>query len=105
MELLEERTDCEESAATNEWLAIRKAEALKIDPETAEVIWEWGYGVDPYGVVQDLPDECKCIGREYYARAPGSDVWVSCHDLPAEIVGKMPEHDRYEGMDSIPGLD
>jgi hypothetical protein len=105
MELLEEHTDCDNSAVTNARLAIRKAEALKIDPETADVIWDWGYIGDPYGVEQDVPEEYKCIGRLYFARAPGSDVWVSYYDLPAEIVRKMPEEDRYEGMDLIPGID
>ena len=32
------------------WLANRKAEAIKIDPDTAEVDWEYGQTLDPYGV-------------------------------------------------------
>jgi tRNA A37 threonylcarbamoyladenosine biosynthesis protein TsaE len=39
------------------WLANRKAEAIKIDPDTAEVDWEYGQTLDPYGVCPDLPDE------------------------------------------------
>ena len=66
-----------------QWLAIRKAEALKIDPKTAEVEWGWGYVLDPYGV-KDLPPEARCIGREYWARRPDSDIWVSFDDLPEE---------------------
>ena len=38
----------EDSQMTNEqWLAIRKEAAVKIDPETAEVFWEYGYVIDP----------------------------------------------------------
>jgi hypothetical protein len=63
----------------NQWLAIRKG--LTIDPATAEVMWTYGYTLDPYGVYE-LSDEGKQIGREYFARSPGSDVWVSFDDLP-----------------------
>ena len=52
-----------------EWLAIRKAEALKIDPDTAEVDWEYGQTLDPYGVYPELPEEYQQVGREYFARA------------------------------------
>jgi len=57
---------------TEEWLAIRKEAGLKIDPET-------------YGVHPDLPEEYRQIGREYFARSPGSDIWVSFDDLPDAI--------------------
>jgi hypothetical protein len=61
------------------WLAIRKEAGLKIDPETAEVEWTYGNIGDPYGV-KALPEDC--IGRIYFARSPGSDVWVDFDDLP-----------------------
>ena len=67
-----------------EWLAVRKEAALKIDPETAEVDWRYAQVLDPYGVDPDLPEKCQCIGREYFARSPGSDIWVHFHDLPEE---------------------
>ena len=59
-----------------EWLAIRKEAALHIDPETAEVTWIYAQTVDPYGVHPEPPDEYWQVGREYFARSPGSDVWV-----------------------------
>jgi hypothetical protein len=65
-----------------QWLAIRKEAGLQIDPKTAEVYWEYGQTLDPYGVYEDLPAECQGVGREYFARAPGSDIWVCFHDLP-----------------------
>jgi hypothetical protein len=65
-----------------EWLATRKEAGLRIDPETAEARWEHGQVCDPYGVDPNLPEEYQCIGRNYFARSPGSNVWVSFYDLP-----------------------
>ncbi len=76
-------------AEIEEWLAIRKAEALKIDPDTAEVHWEYGQTLDPYGVYPELPDEFQQIGREYFARVPGSQIWVSFGDLPEETRDRL----------------
>jgi hypothetical protein len=65
-----------------QWLAIRKEAALKIDPETAEVDWTYAQTLDPYGIQPDLPEECQQVGRTYFARSPDSDVWVKSGDLP-----------------------
>jgi hypothetical protein len=65
-----------------QWLAVRKEAALRVDPEAAEVDWTYGQILDPYGVDPDLPQECQCIGRVYFARSPGSAVWVWFGDLP-----------------------
>jgi hypothetical protein len=65
-----------------QWLAIRKQAGLQIDPETAEVDWKFAQTFDPYGVKPDLPEEYQQIGRAYFARSPGSDVWVHFGDLP-----------------------
>src|SRR5262249_19046156 len=67
-----------------EWLAIRKREALTIDVETAEVTWWYAQTMDPYGVDPNLPEEYYQIGREYFACRPGSDIWVWFGDLPKE---------------------
>jgi hypothetical protein len=40
--------------------------------------------LDPYGVEPDLPEEYQQVGRNYFARSPGSDVWVWFGDLPDE---------------------
>jgi hypothetical protein len=63
-----------------QWLAIRKEEGLKIDPATAEVDWIYAQVIDPYGLIPSA--ECYCVGREYFARAPGSAIWVNLGDLP-----------------------
>jgi len=63
------------------WLAVRWAAAAMLDPETAEVTFNWGDISDPYRLRAE--DEGACCGRNYFARAPGSDVWVEFGDLPA----------------------
>jgi hypothetical protein len=76
-------TNHENSQMTKErWLALRKEAALKIDPETAEVEWNYAQTLDPYGVEPELPEEYWQVGREYFARSPGSDIWVWFGDLP-----------------------
>jgi hypothetical protein len=76
-----------EKAEDKQWLAIRKEAGLKIDPETAEVDWGYGQTLDPYGVLDEweLPEEFHCVGREYWARSPGSDIWVHFGDLPEAV--------------------
>jgi hypothetical protein len=64
------------------WHALLKIAGRQIDPENAEVHWRFGQVVDPYGVYPDVPPECNCIGRCYFARAPGSRVWIEFGDLP-----------------------
>jgi hypothetical protein len=66
---------------TEQWLAIRKEAGLRIDPETAKVYWEYMQVGDPYGVL-DLPKECDCVGRYWFASSPESDGWVWFGDLP-----------------------
>jgi hypothetical protein len=93
------RTDSENADAGSEpaevqppvdqWLAIRKEAGLKIDPKTAEVVYNWGQVLDPYGIYSDLTDEERCIGRIYFARSPGSDIWVEFSDLPDETFDEL----------------
>ena len=72
-----------------EWLAIRKEAGLTIDPETAEVMCDYAYTMDPYGVVPDLTDEIEQIGHVFFARSPGSDIWVHFSDLPDETLATL----------------
>jgi len=75
---------------TKEYLdALRKTVGLQIDPEVAEVEWVYGQTLDPYGDDPDLPEEYRCIGREYFARSPGSDVWINFRDLPEATRTKL----------------
>lgn len=73
----------------DQWLAFRKEAGLKIDPKTAEVFYEWGQVLDPYGIYTDLTEEEECIGRLYFARSPGSDIWVEFGDLPEETLHEL----------------
>jgi len=65
--------------------ALRKAVGLQIDPETAEVEWIYAQTLDPYGDDPNLTEEYQQVGREYFARSPGSDVWVWFGDLPETV--------------------
>jgi hypothetical protein len=80
-----------EKAEIEEWLAIRKEEALRIDPDTAEVEWRYADTLDPYGVSDEweLPEEFQCVGREYFACAPESEIWVWFGDLPKDAREKL----------------
>lgn len=71
-----------------EWLAIRKKAGRKIDPETAEVIWAYGCWLDPYYIeperyfdLQENGQGQRPLGDLYFARSPGSDIWVWFGDL------------------------
>jgi hypothetical protein len=72
-------------APFEKWLAIRKKEALKIDPDTAEVATFYGQFDDPYGVLGPPPEGYQILGKNHFARRPGSSVWVSFDDLPEEV--------------------
>jgi len=74
------------------WLAIRKAEALHIDAATAEVSFVYGAVGDPYGVLP--PDEHDVVGRQYFARSPESDVWVSFDDLTEATCEELQERHK-----------
>ena len=62
--------------------ALRRAVGRLIDPETAEVNWWHVEVIDPYGDYTDLPPHYQCTGREHFARAPGTGVWIASDDLP-----------------------
>jgi hypothetical protein len=64
------------------WLELIKLAGRQIDPETAQVEWRYAQTLDPYNVYGDLPEELQQVGREFFARCPGSDIWVNFRDLP-----------------------
>jgi excisionase family DNA binding protein len=66
----------------DQWMAWRAAAGRSIDPKTAEVIWDHRLTLDPYGVGSDIHEENQQVGREYFARAPGTDLWIAFGDLP-----------------------
>lgn len=76
-------------AVTKAWLAKRKEAAKAINPGTAKLFWEYGQVGDPYGVYPNPAGEGQCIGRNYFAHAPGSDICVSFHDLPKLVVDEL----------------
>jgi hypothetical protein len=64
--------------------ALLEIAGRQIDPENAEIHWRFAQVVDPYGLFPDVADECDCVGRCYFARAPGSRVWIEFGDLPVQ---------------------
>jgi hypothetical protein len=74
-----------------QWLAVRRKAALQIDPETAEVMWTYANIANPYGIYPDCPEY---IGRVYFARPSGSDVWVDFNDLPDATVKALREKQK-----------
>ena len=83
-------------AETEEWLRIRRHAPRELDSDTAEVSWWWEQICDPYRVYPDFPEELDQVGRTYYARAPGSDVWVWFGDLPDATAERLWEKHRNE---------
>jgi hypothetical protein len=65
-----------------EWLAKRKEVGRNLDPKTAQVSWEYVRQFDPYRIFSDLPGHARDVSFEYFARSPGSDIWVHRDDLP-----------------------
>ena len=71
-----------DEATREEWLAIRKEAGRKIDPETADVMWTYAQTGDPYDLYPPVEGPGHQVGREYFARSPGSEIWVWFGDLP-----------------------
>jgi hypothetical protein len=103
----EKRKQAMNDEEREQWLKIRKEAGLHIDPATAEVFWTYAQTLDPYGV---YPEVEECVGREYFARAPGSDIWVLFDDIPRQTRDAL--WSRYssilafpsglEGLDEVP---
>jgi hypothetical protein len=83
----------DEQAEIARWLAIRKEEALRIDPETAELWHLFTWTLDPYEVSND-PDLHAHVGRDYWVQAPDSDIMVWWGDLPERTRDRIYKLDR-----------
>lgn len=68
-----------------EEIAILEEAALHIDPPSAEV--EWIYAEQIIGSYRE-------VWREYFARSPGSNIWVWFGDLPARTQKSLWEKHR-----------
>jgi hypothetical protein len=74
--------DCISHAEYKRRTEERRAAGLLLDPSTAEIDWNYALNQDPYGDGLPLLPQEEQSGREYFARAPGSDIWVNVGDLP-----------------------
>jgi hypothetical protein len=82
--MTDEQKAKEEPVVTVTWKflkALLQVAGQQIDPETAEVDWDYAEVLDPYGLFPP-EEQYSCVGRAYFARAPGSNVWVEFGDLP-----------------------
>jgi hypothetical protein len=93
---VDDMTDSE--FAREQTAEMRKEAAKMIDPETAEVSWDWGYIADPYGDWPDIPEEYQCSGRLYFARALGTNIWVSFYDLPQDLTERRLKNPNPHGI-------
>jgi hypothetical protein len=84
------------------WLLERRRDGLLIDPETAEVDWSYSQIMDPYGLDPDLPGELQQIGRQYFARRPGTKIWVEYGDLLSDVRLKLAEREDETSDDVWP---
>jgi len=69
--------------------ALRTEVGRGIDPKTADVKWGYTKVLDPYNDYPDLPEEYRCTGRAYFARSPGTDIWICFDDLPGRTTKKL----------------
>jgi hypothetical protein len=76
-----------------ERLEIRRRAGLQIDPSTAEVTWTFVCDADPYDEYGGF-EEYGYVGRESFARAPGTDTWVWFGDLPDGVAEELWELHR-----------
>jgi hypothetical protein len=73
-----------------EWLAVREDEALKIDPDTAEVWFDYGRYSDPYNLYPKMPDWAgdqrdHTHDRLHFVRRYDGDVFVWAGHLPDDV--------------------
>jgi len=84
------------------WQKLLEIAGRQIDPESAEVTWCCERVLDPYGIYPDLPPEADCAGRLYYARNPGSDIWIEFGDLPDATVNALWNRHDDSSDDDVP---
>jgi hypothetical protein len=73
--------DCISNAEYDRRMEERRTAGLLLDPSTAEIDWNYAQLADPYGDGLPLLPQEEHVGREYFACAPGSDIWVCVGDL------------------------
>jgi len=103
-QMLEQDSDSTaDQLSVKRWLRTREEAGKRIDPTTAEVMWTYTQTLDPYGVYPDLREECRQVGRAYFARSPESDIWVWFGDLDGEIRENIWQlhNSRLESLDDL----
>jgi hypothetical protein len=101
-ESVNHRDGCDEPAKADE----RRRAGAGIDPATADVWFEYGQVLDPYGELELLPEH-DCVGRQWFAADPVERIGVHFLDLPAAtrdaLQGGRQAADREAGRSSAAG--
>ena len=85
----------------------RRGRAGSVDRDQGEVHWLTCPGIDGHphgvrccvcvnGIYPNLPAKWDCVGRVYFARAPGGDMWVEFGDLPETTWKALQESETFE---------
>jgi hypothetical protein len=69
--------------------AWRKAAGERIDPDTADVWFEYEEVINPYGDPPPVPPEYSCRGRVFFAADPVEDIPVCFYDLPKQTQERL----------------
>jgi hypothetical protein len=74
----------EQSARATQFEPLRIAAGKRINPETADVWFEYGQILDPYGDGGSMPSDSEhyCVGRVWFAADPRERLAVEWGDLP-----------------------
>jgi hypothetical protein len=82
----------EQSAKVAEREPVRTMAGKRIDPQTADVWFEYGQILDPYRDGGPMTDpECYCVGRVWFAADPHDRVAVWWGDLPKATAKALEE--------------
>ncbi|MET4481204.1 hypothetical protein [Bradyrhizobium sp. F1.13.3] len=77
-----------QSIVPEKFVAMWKLAGAEINPQSAIMAWAFRSVLDPYDIY-GLPEKWTQVGRQYFARARESDVWVSFYDLPRETRDRL----------------
>ena len=70
----------------------RRKIGLTIDPARAETTFWWADVFDPYWL-RPRKYHGRCVGREEFARNPGTEEWVNFADLPEKTRDELWQRD------------
>ena len=73
--------------------AERREAGKRMNPDTAILYCRYVMEVDPYGICEDIPEEFRCIGKNWFAFTPETGE-VVVQDLPEATFERINERYR-----------